>query len=132
MNVLAKHEKIIELYESNSCTITELARKFSMSTRQVNNILEKHGIAKSRRPISTEPISDLHKSIGDTFFYYRNMMGLGYNDIAEDTLMSSKRVAAIERGLHDISVTDLKKLADYFKIDLMEIVSNYENKFNKQ
>jgi transcriptional regulator with XRE-family HTH domain len=60
------------------------------------------------------------------------MMGLGYNDIAEDTLMSSKRVAAIERGLHDISVTDLKKLADYFKIDLMEIVSNYENKFNKQ
>lgn len=132
MDKSSKERRNQELSErfSKGETAESLARAYGLSERTIWLILSKMGTTGGDRPRrkrprrqDRRPLSSLHARIGVAVSSARRLdLGLGVSAFAERVKLSPDRVAGIEAGYHDVSVTELIKIAEGIGRPIEEIV----------
>lgn len=61
-------------------------------------------------PMASEPISEHHLLLGIGIKWHRELLGISQEEMINDT---SLHIGQYERGLRNISLSNLKKAADY-------------------
>lgn len=101
-------------------TVGSLARDAGLAERTVWLILAKAGVSRGDRPRKPRPsrqgrrpLSALHARIGNRVASVRRLeLGLEVLPFAERVKLSPDRLSGIEAGCHDLSVTELLKIAE--------------------
>ncbi len=66
--------------------------------------------------------SDFLKKLGLKLKILRSLKGVSQDDIANELNIDKSYYSKVERGLTNATVTYLKHLADYLKVELSELV----------
>lgn len=64
----------------------------------------------------------MHKTIGNNITKIRKAQGLTQENIASYLGLSREQISHYERGVRNISVTELNKLSDLFGIELSDLL----------
>jgi transcriptional regulator with XRE-family HTH domain len=122
-----REEAIIRRF-CNGETINELARAFGCSKQYINAVKKRHGVTqkdrrvtvtRSRKHADQRPISSLHNRIGVRVQYARhNECQEMVEEMAPKVSLSKDRLVRIERGIHDATIDELTRIADYLDTSL--------------
>lgn len=114
-------------------SIDTLARSNGLSPSMVRVIVMDSGIPASdrvrvprRRPLyQRKPLSNLHTQIGNDISYKRiTELDMGQGAFAKNVRLSKQRLAQIECGVCDPSLSELIRIAKYLEISIHELVED--------
>ena len=119
MNVSVRDRAIILGYEEEGYSTSFLSRRYSISMRQVQNILKTNNIELRKQTNTGGVVSKLHCTVGTNIYYYRNLANLTHKDFD----MPLRRLRSIEKGTHDLTLVDLQKISELLGVNIAEIVT---------
>lgn len=112
MNTAERDRCIREDYVQDRKEVQELARAYGLTTRRIQQIIVAGNIPL-RKPRRGVPVSSGHERIGRLLYNYRFDRGISNLDAARDLGWSIIRLRNVERGLADITVTELIDISAY-------------------
>lgn len=115
--------------EHTNLTIEEIARKYNRSPYTVQKLQKMHKIKRllppnptGPQPLSEEkPISDAHRRIGIKLSLYRGQRT--QMALAEELGLSYYRLARMELGAHDFTLSEIQKLKTALQLNYDELVA---------
>ena len=129
-NVEHRNNQICEEF-LDGMTYTELSRKYKLSWQQLRNILKERGLStkdrrvkpKPKKPFhERKPLSNLHLQIGNDIAFRRTTeLDLTYTQMANELDLTPQRLSEIEKGLCDVTISELRKICDFIGMDLEQL-----------
>lgn len=100
---------------------------FGLSMPMVRKVVGEAGVKAADRVKEPKeprkPLGQAQRRVGERLTAYRTMEAKHSRREAADRIgWSVAKVASIEQGLHDCTITDLMDLAGYMKCDLQEVL----------
>lgn len=109
-------------------TAYQIARELSLSISCVRKVLRDQGVnakqrqQQGRRQIEARPISNMHRKLGDQFyFHYKMERKMERKAVAAKLGWTPQKCASVERGVYDLTLTDLQDLSSFMKISIQEV-----------
>lgn len=115
-----RNKNIVEDFIHGGMSKAALATKYKISAKHIYNILRDAGVDEKDRKVPVKrntdvdkrPITMLHAQIGAMVSNYRVFeLEMGIDQLANRLGMTRHRLADIERGLHDLDLSDLQALS---------------------
>lgn len=128
-----RNEEIIARAEAG-VSQPDIAREMGLAVSTVRFILKQAGFrspetaapqgGKARTLLGRTPISRLHHQIGSRVYAFRSpRKEEGLTTVAATLGMSRQRLRTIECGLHDLTLSEVQKLAVLLDIPFLELVT---------
>lgn len=127
-----RDDEIGKLYaDPDGPSAEEIARRFGISEAAVRKITAKLGVSRPRgrkaaKKDEERVIDPLHQKVGIRFSSFLHFQKLRtVSEAAEELGWSPQKVSAIGKGFHNLSLTDVKQLADYMGQSLSEFLKDF-------
>lgn len=115
-----RDREIITLLNKGESSV-DIARKFMISKETVNNIKIKNNIKTKPKSRSTKKdfvISRMHAFLGNLIQIYRLENQISIRDFSLIIGISYRKLAEIERGSYDFSLTELNLICSKLELEL--------------
>jgi len=129
-----RDNKIIENYEAGVPTY-EIAEKFNVSKRRVQQIVTRAGASRPKESLSVpnhrgRPISKVHERVGRELWEAAASQRLldDTAELSEAVQLSVKKCSMVRRGLTELTLTELTKIAKFCGMSVSELLMTREEK----
>lgn len=123
---------IAHKYLEENATAASLAEEFGLSVPRIYQILQDQGVSKGGSSAPRAPkgeggkvVSQVHVNIGLKLYHQRKLLQNVERDIVSEQLKwSVKRIALVEKGEYQLSLSEFLQLAEYLQISPAQLIED--------
>lgn len=118
-------------YQTSTLSHAQIAKKYGRSCDTIIKLVEREGAVRTQAPKASltpmdekQVISPLHRAIGVKLNLHRTVHNdYSLTEVAQQIRSDRYRVATMERGVHDFTLSELQAIAEFLGLTVVDLLT---------